>query len=200
MKIKLAAAAATIALGVALSAASAGAAVVTYNFNVTTYGYTDTSGTASPPIDPLNVDFDVTFDPTVDSTELVTFVQPLNTSFSSISNFIFSNSVDFQDFGLIGTSFIGGVLKELEIDYLYSTPTLVPGVYPFVPGYFDVGIYTLNVTSGGGDVFETESGSATITQVSSVPEPAAWAMMLVGFGGLGAALRGSRRHLSIPAA
>ena len=30
--------------------------------------------------------------------------------------------------------------------------------------------------------------------LSAVPEPSAWAMMLVGFGGLGMALRGARRR------
>lgn len=32
--------------------------------------------------------------------------------------------------------------------------------------------------------------------IGAIPEPAAWAMMLVGFGGLGAAMRYSRRRLS----
>jgi hypothetical protein len=34
---------------------------------------------------------------------------------------------------------------------------------------------------------------ANITDVSAVPEPAAWALMLAGFGGLGLALRNTRR-------
>jgi hypothetical protein len=33
-----------------------------------------------------------------------------------------------------------------------------------------------------------------------VPEPASWAMMMLGFGGLGAVLRGKRRALSGTAA
>lgn len=43
------------------------------------------------------------------------------------------------------------------------------------------------------------SGSATgvpITTISAVPEPAVWAMMLVGFGGMGAMLRQRRRSLA----
>jgi hypothetical protein len=39
---------------------------------------------------------------------------------------------------------------------------------------------------------ELVSGSLTISQV---PEPASWALMLIGLGGLGAVLRGSRKPL-----
>jgi hypothetical protein len=35
--------------------------------------------------------------------------------------------------------------------------------------------------------------------VSAVPEPAVWAMMLVGFGGLGVSLRSSRRRATLAA-
>jgi hypothetical protein len=34
------------------------------------------------------------------------------------------------------------------------------------------------------------------TNVSSVPEPSTWAMMLIGFAGLGFAFRQSRRKVS----
>jgi hypothetical protein len=32
-----------------------------------------------------------------------------------------------------------------------------------------------------------------VSATGGVPEPAAWALMLVGFGGVGVALRGKRR-------
>jgi hypothetical protein len=48
------------------------------------------------------------------------------------------------------------------------------------------GTYTLGDSSG--------SGTFNIT---AVPEPATWAMMLVGFGGIGAAMRRSRRNQAV---
>jgi len=45
----------------------------------------------------------------------------------------------------------------------------------------------------------TDFAAGDVFSVAGVPEPAAWAMMLVGFGGLGAALRGSRRKLAVAA-
>jgi hypothetical protein len=49
-------------------------------------------------------------------------------------------------------------------------------------------LYTFNAGAGGGTV----SGNASFMQ-SAVPEPATWAMMLVGFGGIGFAMRRRRR-------
>ena len=48
------------------------------------------------------------------------------------------------------------------------------------------------------DIFDDNSGSLTM-QVSGptaagVPEPATWAIMLAGFGGLGVAMRSRRRQ------
>ena len=37
-------------------------------------------------------------------------------------------------------------------------------------------------------------GSLSITQAAAVPEPASWAMMLLGFGAIGFAMRRSRRR------
>jgi hypothetical protein len=50
----------------------------------------------------------------------------------------------------------------------------------------------------GGDSSDLQfvSGSHLITPVTGVPEPSTWAMMLLGFLGLGFAFRQSRRKLS----
>jgi len=50
--------------------------------------------------------------------------------------------------------------------------------------------YTGNLTTAG-----NISGNATFT--AAVPEPATWAMMLLGFGGIGFAMRRRRRGLAL---
>ena len=60
-------------------------------------------------------------------------------------------------------------------------------------------------TTGTGTLDFVESGPSTQqgalldnVSLSSVPEPASWALMLAGFGGIGAAVRGSRRTSIVP--
>ena len=52
--------------------------------------------------------------------------------------------------------------------------------------------YTYNTVSGGGTV----SGNTSFYP-GGVPEPATWAMMLIGFGGIGMAMRRRRRGMAL---
>jgi hypothetical protein len=49
--------------------------------------------------------------------------------------------------------------------------------------------------SSTGNAFEV----ASVAGIGAVPEPASWALMLMGFGGLGATMRNSRRHRAVAA-
>ena len=63
-----------------------------------------------------------------------------------------------------------------------NTDTLMAGAtYRF--------LYTFSAGTGGGTV----SGNASFLQSAAVPEPATWALMLMGFGGIGLAMRRRRR-------
>jgi hypothetical protein len=54
--------------------------------------------------------------------------------------------------------------------------------------HFADAVKTVNFTSGSSNAFEFDK------LAGGVPEPASWALMILGFGGAGAALRGQRRR------
>ena len=68
------------------------------------------------------------------------------------------------------------------------TPAGFPGPIDFTPanGAVISGIYTSFGTSGGGG---SVTGSITFPGVTGVPEPTTWAMMIGGFGLVGASMR-----------
>jgi hypothetical protein len=72
-----------------------------------------------------------------------------------------------------------------------------------VPASDGYSLKTLTFSNASGQVSFTDDGPATQQGmlldnivVSSVPEPATWEVMLMGFGGLGAAMRNKRRKLA----
>lgn len=96
-----------------------------------------------------------------------------------------------------------GCLPACGIQTLNFTVTPHDGTTKLTPDFtvnngknvyftFDVAKYDPTLNSGVGGVFNTGHVGATLG--GGVPEPATWAMMLVGFGGLGAMLRRHRRQ------
>lgn len=61
------------------------------------------------------------------------------------------------------------------------------GIGPFIGGF-----ETLYFSVGDTALFE-------VTSISPIPEPSAWALMIVGFGAVGAVIRSSRRRSPAPA-
>jgi len=68
-----------------------------------------------------------------------------------------------------------------------STGKITPG--PFGSYY--------NVTSGVNGGSSTGFGNITTTTVGAVPEPSTWAMMIIGFGALGLAMRRRRVRTTV---
>jgi hypothetical protein len=91
-----------------------------------------------------------------------------------------SFSADFGGVTLLVNPPQEGVTHYSFTDVAASGPTTLTFSFQDVPAY-----YTLD------DVSVTAAG---------VPEPASWALMLTGFFGLGATLRGARRRTAVSAA
>ena len=85
----------------------------------------------------------------------------------------------------------GGVMTDLNtLINPQSGWTLIVGT-----GINDAGQITGDALNGAG----LEHAFLLTLVNAAVPEPSTWAMMLVGFGGLGATLRARRKHASVAA-
>ena len=82
---------------------------------------------------------------------------------------------------------------DLQVDgYAFEIGEFGYGLYQGIghAGRFDLA--TLKLSGAGENHLQPQPSDA----VTGVPEPASWAMMIAGFGLLGAALRGARRKLA----
>ncbi|MEW5685082.1 MAG: PEPxxWA-CTERM sorting domain-containing protein [Pseudomonadota bacterium] len=115
---------------------------------------------------------------------------------TTAGDYDFTVSLDILDrsptgVGIIGVRNIGGVVSSSLLTVLGSGN----------PSFTSSGSFTL----AAGDVFgivvsplgsysnDSTGLDFTVTQVAGVPEPATWAMMLLGFGAAGAMVRQGRR-------
>ncbi len=110
------------------------------------------------------------------------------------------NNLKFDALGnqnAIGTSFAqadiyqNGFLTVSNLKLLVSQGNLLPD-HQNLSAYTNITELMIhNNTDPAGTGYDTISFTPSVT--ASVPEPATWAMMLTGFGGLGAMLRSGRR-------
>jgi len=85
----------------------------------------------------------------------------------------------------------------VDTDGFYVSGNLVPGGEYNL--WSDLIGGQVNPSTGPGELWAAKGGSYVVTSagtltLSSTPEPAAWALMLIGVGGIGGALRGARRR------
>jgi hypothetical protein len=101
---------------------------------------------------------------------------------------------DSQDYSVAGTKFDAGVNIDPGTTSFLSTASFGQnGVY--FPTGDSTGHFTFINSSGVGDAFPLVQGFYNISAISvaAVPEPATWAMMVLGLAGVGASLRRRRR-------
>jgi hypothetical protein len=166
-------------LGVAISALAASAASAgVYDFSVT-----DDNGLVA------SGQFDTTAAGEVDSltgTVVGSFFAPDTGPMTLVPNPTFPTPTDNGSFiydnlydGSVGSDLSGGFNDN---GLLFTVGGIEFNLYN--PGYN---------TSPGYILYEAGGTNESVTFNASVPEPASWALVLVGFGGLGAVLRGSRK-------
>ena len=119
-------------------------------------------------------------------THLFSFSFPSNgTSSGSLSTTltILGTNINFTSVKLNGTSFNLTPNGDFEAGWLINLPVLA-------------GVQTLEVkgTSDGNGAY---GGNLSFAPSAAVPEPATWAMMIIGFTGAGVAIRRRRRDSSV---
>lgn len=91
-----------------------------------------------------------------------------------------------------------------DLGFNFNSTSLMYLTDPATQGWTQ---YTFNVTGTGSDTFSLnfrdDPGFISLDNfsvVSGVPEPATWAIFLIGFGGIGFIMRRAHRNRAVPAA
>jgi hypothetical protein len=103
------------------------------------------------------------------------------------------NAIIYRGSGNSNPAYCTGICDAADQEANLEAAANIPGLTQFTGTY--------SITTSGDLAPQVASGSGTfnITGAGGVPEPATWAMMLVGFGGLGAVLRQRRGRVALAA-
>jgi hypothetical protein len=177
-------------LSVGLMALSSAASAADETFDVTFTASDFTSEFGQPAVDPVNGSFQITLDPTktyLDATAGITF-QTLNLALSYPLSFDYSpaGTVDSDPGELV----VGGT-NDGAARIVFNPPT--NDFWLQVPNFFSTHDfqqlgYSQSSTGTESLFFTTDAtGTVGVTLVTTggVPEPSTWAMMALGFAGLG---------------
>jgi hypothetical protein len=189
MRTKLMLLSALVAGGAVMGVGATGAlgATSTYDVTFTATGFSSFPAGETSPVDPVTGSFTITFDPTqtyTDETAGITLTG-LNISLGSSLGF------DYSPTGMAADElFVGGISDTVKlVQFSPSTDDFVLQIKDFTTNStFNQVVYA---QTGAGDFqFFTpgagEGGSSSVTPVTGgAPEPSTWAMMLLGFAGVG---------------
>ncbi|HEX8447849.1 MAG TPA: PEPxxWA-CTERM sorting domain-containing protein [Sphingomonas sp.] len=179
-----------------LLAGSASAATITYTVSGNFRGTLAGQSFNTPAV------FTGIGDTNTTQTLLNTTVVPLSslTALSGGKTFDFGNAFSFYSTGFIA-GFAGGAHAQNLFSFLGALGDATDDTAA-TPAAFLLGTVNGAVATNLGNVRITQgrnlSYTSTLSAVSGVPEPTTWAMMLVGFGVMGAAAR-RRARIATPA-
>lgn len=117
--------------------------------------------------------------------------------------------------GQLGSPILGNQISNAQTlvggPYADHTPVIwslnvneLSGLHSSSDRYLSLAIHNLNQLYSFAYFYKSDAGQSapmltleyTSSPISAVPEPAAWATMIIGFGGAGTAIRRSRRRLT----
>ncbi|HTX51745.1 MAG TPA: PEP-CTERM sorting domain-containing protein [Caulobacteraceae bacterium] len=188
----------------ALSVLLAGAAHAALVTDDVTFSATDLTSVygQSVPVDPVTGEFQITFDPTQTYTDDTSDITLLSLNITLGSSLSFDYSPTGNANGSADQLVVGGVEDGAAV--IQDSPStddfyLHIDDFTTAPAFQQLGYTQTSV--GSADYFYTAgtTGSVDVTPVTSVPEPAAWTLLLLGVGMTGAWLRTARRVHPKPA-
>jgi hypothetical protein len=179
-----------------VSRLKAQAALVTETYDFAFGGFEDYFGHATAPMNTLTGSFTVIFDPTVTTQD-----RTAGLTIHSLSDTTVSSPIGFFA-GQIGTSFdiaIGGIHADVTGATLGTDDFFMTLQFANNASLGDPHPYLCNGGGSCGDLLPFAYGTAytlvaypnsvfyaTTGSVSAVPEPSTWAMLVLGFAGIGA--------------
>jgi PEP-CTERM motif len=176
--------------GIAIVGTGAANAALVHDLVTFTASNFETDVGSSPaPVDPVTGSFTISFDPTLsytDETAGITLTPgSLNIALGSTLSFSYNAPTSM----LPATTLVVGGISDgaQQVQFNPSTDDfwLFINDFAVTPSFDQVGYSQTAVSSD--NLFDSISGGVTVTPFTpgGVPEPSTWAMMLVGFAGIG---------------
>ncbi len=182
--------------GSVLACASANATIVTRNYDLVASDFEQAfgPGTAAAPVDPMHLNFTLTFDDSVDTLDGVTEGLVVN-SFNLPYTLKYTYFASF-DFLIIGTAPIPygacvqfSIIEDNFCAFIDNAAQTSSSATPATVTFDDwSGTYILSLATPTHQ-WNAREAQLVVTAPGAVPEPASWALMIAGFGLAGAAMR-----------